>query len=42
MKKTRTTKIPNNVAPPKFRNVQRFKSTEKGLGLDAYETQGNL
>ena len=36
------TKILNNVALPKLRNMKRFKSTEKGLGLDAYETQGNL
>ncbi len=36
------TEILNNVAPPKLRKVTRLKSTEKGLGLDAYETQGNL
>ena len=36
------TKILNNVAPPKLRKVKWLKSTEKGLGLDVYETQGNL
>ena len=36
------TKIPNNVRPPKLRNMKRFITTEKGLGVNAYETQGNL
>ena len=36
------TKILNNVRPPKLCNMKRFITTEKGLGLDAYETQGNL
>ena len=36
------TKILNNVRPPKLRNMKRFIVTEKGLGVNAYETQGNL
>ena len=43
---TKTTKILNNVAPPKLQLWEGFVTpitiTEKGLGLDAYETQGNL
>ena len=41
-KTKKMTKILNNVRPPKLRNMNRFIAAEKGLGLDAYETQGNL
>ena len=35
-------KTSNNVTPPNLCNVKPFRYAEKGLGLDTYETQGNL
>ena len=42
MKTKKITKILNNIRPPKLRDMKQFITTEKGLGLDTYETQGNL